>query len=306
MGRQLRLPGFKEKQLTGGEVEKGRGKKSKRAGWHLTLGLKEAIFAGIGVVGLMMMSFALGALAGRGDIYRAASSWGLMSPEAPKVAQWTPANGVTGGPPATAPAAPGGPEGVPGSLPPAAVASGSTPAVVPSAQTPTIAPGPVTVAAKPEPPAPVTGSIAPLAPPIAPVTAKKKDKTAAGPKDPKAREEELRKVRQEVVKKLKFQNSFDTAPKPKHSKPKESEKAQAKAKSQPSQIRVAEYRTSKEAQAKMAELQKKGVKATLKKSKDSKGTLYIVCKPGSPTPADSEKLVKKPEKSPSAAKKPAE
>ncbi|HEY9073699.1 MAG TPA: hypothetical protein VIN67_06160, partial [Desulfobaccales bacterium] len=69
------------------EMETGRGKKGKKAGWHLTLGLKDAIFAGIGMVGLMMISFTLGTLAGRGDIYRAAYSWGLLAPEARPVLQ---------------------------------------------------------------------------------------------------------------------------------------------------------------------------------------------------------------------------
>ena len=81
-------------------METGRGKKAKKAGWHLTLGVKDAIFAGIGLVGLLMMSFALGALAGRGDIYRAAYSWGLLTPDGAKVAQWMPPPG----PPAVAPA----------------------------------------------------------------------------------------------------------------------------------------------------------------------------------------------------------
>jgi hypothetical protein len=98
--QQLRLPGFQEKQPQGGEVETGRGKKGKKAGWHLTLGVKDVIFAGIGLVGLLMMSFALGALAGRGDIYRAAYSWGWLAPDGAKVAQWMPAPG----PPAVAPA----------------------------------------------------------------------------------------------------------------------------------------------------------------------------------------------------------
>ena len=80
-------------------METGRGKKGKKAGWHLTLGVKDAIFAGIGLVGLLMMSFALGALAGRGDIYRAAYSWGLLTPDGTKVAQWMPAPGA----PAVAP-----------------------------------------------------------------------------------------------------------------------------------------------------------------------------------------------------------
>jgi hypothetical protein len=298
----LRLPGFQQKQPTGGEVETGRGKKSKKTGWHLTLGLKETIFAGIGVVGLMMMSFALGALAGRGDIYRAAYSWGLMSPEGPKVAQWTP-GGIVGGPLAAAPAAPG--TGI-ASTNPAPVVSTPEPAVEPSPQAPATVP--VAVVAKPEKPGPVvTGSIAPLSPPVPVATTKKKTKTGTIHKDPKAREEEMRRVRQEVVQKLKFQNSFDTAPKARQPKAKDHEKAQAKAggtKSQPTQVRIAQYRNSKEAQAKVSELQKQGIKATVRKAKDSKGTLYIVCKPGSAHHTDTEKLAKKPDKSSGVVKKP--
>jgi len=287
-------------------VETGRGKKSKKTGWHLTLGIKETIFAGVGVAGLMMMSFALGALAGRGDIYRAASSWGLMSQEGPKVTQWTPPTGTSGGPPAIA-SAPAGPEAAPEPIPP--VATATTPAVTPSPQAPAkvSVPSPVpVVAAKPAHPAPVTASITPISPPVPAAAAKKKGKTGAAHHDPKAREEEMRRERQELAKKLNFQNSFDTAPKARLPKSKEHDKAQAKgAKAQPTQVRVGQYKTSKEAQAKVAELQKKGIKASLKTSKDGKGTLYIVYKPGSPTHTDPEKLAKK-EKSSSAPKKPAE
>jgi hypothetical protein len=255
-------------------VETDRGKKGKKAGWRLTLGVKDAIFAGIGLVGLLMMSFALGALAGRGDIYRVAYSWGLLTPDGAKVAQWMPAPG----PPAVAPV------GTPGTATSTTVAS----AVAPP---PAAAPG----AAAPARPGPVAGSVAPLPPPAA---AKKKGKAGTTHHDPKSREEELRQVRQEVVPKLKFQNSFDTGPKPRLPKAKDHDKAQ------PTQVRVADYRTSKEAQAKVAELQKKGVKATLKKTKDSKGTLYIVYKPSSPAQPGAEKPVPKPEKSGGATPKP--
>ena len=108
----------------------------------------------------------------------------------------------------------------------------------------------------------------------------------------------MRQVRQEVVQKLKFQNSFDTGPKVRLPKGKEHDKAQ------PTQVRVADYRTSKEAQAKVDELHKKGVKATLKKTQDSKGTLYIVYKPTSPVQPSVEKVVQKPEKSGGAISKP--
>jgi hypothetical protein len=277
--QQLRLPGFQKKQPEGGEVETGRGKKAKKAGWHLTLGGKDAIFAGIGLVGLLMMSFALGALAGRGDIYRVAYSWGLLTPDGTKMAQWMPAPG----PPAVAP------PGTPGTATSASVA----PAVALPQATAPAAPAPV--AAKPTRPGPVTVSIAPLPAPAVP---KKKGKAGTTQHDPQSREEEMRQVRQEVVQKLKFQNSFDTGPKARLPKAKDHDKVQ------PTQVRVAEYRTSQEAQAKVAELQKKGVKASLKKTQDSKGTVYTVYKPTSPVQPGVEKVVQKPEKSSGATHKP--
>ena len=278
MRRQLRLPGFQKKQPGGGEVETGRGKKTKKTGWHVTLGVKDAIFAGIGLVGLLMMSFTLGTLAGRGDIYRAAYSWGLLAPDGARVAQWMPAPG----PPGAAPA------GTPGTATSTTVAA----AVAPAPAAAPAPPAPVAAAARP---APVTGSIAPVPPPAA---AKKTGKTGTAHHDHKSREEELRQVRQEVVRKLKFQNSFDTGPKARLPKVKDHDKAQ------PTQVRVADYRTSKEAQTKVAELNKKGVKATLKTTKDSKGALYIVYKPASSAQPAAPKIVQKPEKSSAAARKP--
>ena len=250
MRQQLRLPGFQKGQPGGGEVETGRGKKGKKAGWHLTLGVRDIIFAGIGLVGLLMMSFALGALAGRGDIYRAAYSWGLMTPDGAKVAQWVPAPGT----PATAPT------GTPGTATTASVA----PAVAPP---PAAAPAPpAPVAAKPARPAPVTGSIAPLPPPAA---AKKKGKAGTTHHDSKSREEEMRQVRQEVAQKLKFQNSFDTGPKPRLPKAKDHEKAQ------PTQVRVAEYRTSKDAQAKLSGItEKRGQGDPQKNQRLQRGHVY--------------------------------
>jgi len=265
----------------GGGVETGRRKKGKKARWHLTLGLKDTIFAGIGVVGLMMMSFALGTLAGRGDIYRLAYSWGLLKPDGSMVAQWAPAPG----PPAM--------------TPPAAPGTATAPTGV-SAGAPVAAAVPPPAAAKSKPLAPLTGSIAPLPPAAA---TKKKGQTGASRHDLKTREEEMRRVRREVVQKLKFQNSFDTGPKPRLPKSKDQAKSGA-AKSPSTQVRVAQYRTSKEAQAKVAELHKKGIKATLKKTKDSKGTLYIVYKPTTPAQLGANKLVQKPKKSSGATRKP--
>lgn len=251
-------------------METGRGKTSKKAGWHLTLKPKDLIFTGIGVVGLMMMSFAVGVLAGRGDIYRAAYSWGLLTPHEARVAQWTPPPG------------------------PPAVASAPAAALAPAAQ--------VSKAAKPGPPAPVTGSLAPLNPPAAPAAAlKKKGKAGTMHRNFKSQEEELQRLRRELVQKLKFQNSFDTSPQPRSSKSRSHEKAQAK--SPAPLVRVAQYRTSKAAQAKVAELHKKGVKAIVKKTKDSKGTWYVVYKPG-PLPSGTEKLARKPHKSSGASRKP--
>jgi hypothetical protein len=225
------------------------------------------------------MSFALGALAGRGDIYRVAYSWGLLTPDGAKVAQWVPA----AGPPAVAPPV------TPGTATTASVAPvpGSPPAAAPAAPAP--------VAAKPVRSGPVTGSVAPLPPPAA---TKKKGKAGTTQHDSKSREEEMRQVRQEVVQKLKFQNSFDTGPKPRLPKAKDHDKAQ------PTQVRVADYRTSQEAQAKLAELNKKGIKATLKTTKDSKGTLYIVYKPANPVQPGAEKVVQKPEKKTGPTQKP--
>ena len=248
-------------------MEKSRGKRGKKALWHLTLGLKDTIFAGIGVVGLMMMSFTLGALAGRGDIYRAAYSWGLMTPDATRVAQWSPGGTppVTAPPASPDPVAPAGPEAAP-----------AAPAPAPAPATP--APPTTAAAVKGSHPAPVTGSIAAAPTAAAAAAAKKKGKSPAVNRDPKSKEEEMRRVRQEVVHKLKFQNSFDTPPKTVH-KSKDKEKAPAKtAPAKPQQVRVGQFRDSKAAKAKVAELQKQGVKATLKQTKDQKGTLYEVYK----------------------------
>ena len=266
-------------------MDKSRGKKGKKDAWRLTLGLKETVCAGVGVVGLLMMSFALGALAGRGDIYRAAYSWGLMTPDPTRVAQWSPG----GTPPATAPASEPGPAAAP-------VAEVTPTAVAPAMPAAAAAPHTATAAAKGSHPAPVTGSIVP-APmtPAAAAAAKKKGKTPTVNRDPRSKEEEMRRVRQEMVRKLKFQNSFDTPLKTAH-KPKDKEKTLAKAPAKPQQVRVGQFRDSKAAKAKLAELQKQGVKASLKQTKDQKGTLYEVYKPGA-APQAGAKVAQKPVKS---------
>ncbi len=267
-------------------MEKVRGKKGKKAIWHLTLGLRDTIFAGVGVVGLMMMSFALGALAGRGDIYRAAYSWGLLAPEGAKMAQWSPG------------AAPQAPAAVPAASPPATpqAAPAPAPASAPAASAPAPAAAPASH------PAPVAASIAPL-PGASASAAKKKTKPGTVTHEVKSREDEVRRIRQEVVHKLKFQNSFDTAPKPRVAQKLKEKPGAAPAKTPAAPVRVGQFRDSKAAQAKLAELQKSGVKASLKQSKDHKGVLYTVYKqaPASPQP---DKVAEKTEKTGGAAHKP--
>ncbi len=246
-------------------MEPSRGKKGKKSQWQMSLGVKEIAFAVLGIAGLMMFSFALGALAGRGDIYRAASTWGLMSPEPGKPAQYAPA------PAAVAAAAPG------------------------SATTPTAAAPGATASAGPAPAAPVAGNIAGLP---APAKADKKAKSSGLHKDQKAKDEELRKLKQEVARKLKFQNSFDTATKSKAPKSKTKEKAAA-AKPQTTQVKVASFRDEKSAKARVAELQKKGIKASVKQGKDQKGAVYTVYKEVAAAPApDSDRVAQKSPKPP--------
>ena len=244
-------------------MEASRGRKGRKARWHLTLGLKEVLFASVGVLGLIMISFALGTLAGRGDIYRVFYNWGLLSPEVSKNAHYLP------------PAAP------PPALPAAPPAVGASQAAS--------APAPETAAAKPAP-APVTGSIAPV--PTNSTPQKKSKGGTALHREQKAKEEELRKVRQEVAGKLKFQNSLDTAPKPTKATQKQKEKAGA-AKPQPTQLRAGQFRDKKAAKTKMAELQKKGVKVTLKEGKDDKGSLYTVYKQAPAASQDADRTAQK-------------
>ena len=282
----LKLPGNR-REPEEGDVETGRGKKGKKA-WQLNLRLIDVICAGIGVVGLMCMSFALGALAGRGDIYRVAYSLGLLSPEAKQMAQITPQM-------APAPAAPVAeapvpvPAGTPAAAAPSPAAPPATTAASASAKSPHLAP--------------VTGFVAPLPPPAAAASSKKKAKAAQAQHEQKAREEQLRQ-HQDVAKKMTFLNSFDSTPKPSQKKDKDKTKAAA-AKPQPAQVKVATYRDSKTAQAKLAELQKKGVKASVKQSKDAKGACFTVYRPAPAAPAkEADKVAQSKEKTGGAARKP--
>jgi hypothetical protein len=201
---------------------------------------------------MMIIIFILGVLAGRGDIYRLFSNWGLVSPQAPKIAQWSP------------PPAPGV------NTPPAALPDKSLQAAPP--------PG----ALAPPASTPVTGSLtAPPAPAPSPpdnAAQAKKTKKRASTWDQKAKDEELRRLRQEVASILKFQNSRDAAP-AKSARPasKKKEKHLAAApKTAPKKVRVGQFRDLPAAKAKMAELQQKGEKVTLKQGKDKKGAFYEV------------------------------
>ena len=193
-------------------METGRGKKGKKA-WHLNLALKDVIFAGIGIVGLMMMSFTLGALAGRGDIYRAAYSWGLLAPEPKPAGQVMPQAAVPPAPvTAEAPAAPT--TTAPTVATPTAASSPPALASLPGGPAAPNAAKASTATAKAAHPAPIAGSMAPLPPPAATALSKKKAKAAQAQREQNAREDQLHRQRQEVASKLTFLNSFDSNPKP--------------------------------------------------------------------------------------------
>lgn len=238
-------------------MTESRGRKGKKGRWQLVLGAKETLFALVGVLGLVMMSFALGTLAGRGDIYRVLHNWGLLGPEAAKAVQPLP----------------------PWNLPQVAVAPTppAAPAALQTAEAPPVGAAPT----GPVPSPPQQGSIAPLAPASPPAAPAKKAKSTPR-KDNKSKDEELRRLREEVAKKLKFQNSLDTAaPRPKAAAGPKAKQGEKKAGSPPP-VMVAKYRDKKAAAAKVAELHKHGEQAVLKEGKDDKGPYFAVYrqKPG--------------------------
>lgn len=260
-------------------MTEGRGKKAKKARWQVVLGLKQVLFGALGLGWMMIIIFILGVLAGRGDIYRWLSSFGLVTP-APRIAQMPP-------PGEAAPAAP--PAVTPGA--PAPAKPVASPAPTPSA------------------PAPITGKMippAPTTPAPAPAAAKKSRKGAAS-RDQKAKEEELNRLRQEVASKLKFQNSFDSTPtKPSRAtKQKDKHLAAAAPKASPKLVRVGQYRDAKTAKAKLAELQKKGEKVTLKQGKDHKGVFYEILRENPANGGDTDRVAQKtPQSSATKSKKP--
>jgi hypothetical protein len=200
------------------------------------------------MAGLVMMSFALGTLAGRGDIYRVLHNWGLLGPDGGKAVQiWYQA------PP-------------PPSTPVAVLTS-------PSQQTP--------AAGKPNPAKTTTAKKAPTSAPV-------KGAIAASPSPPQAKQKELKgnakkkkntlqQIRREVARKLKFQNSLDlaatrSAPSTKKSKTKKT----ATSRSSSSQVIVAKYRNASRAKARLSKMRKQGEKVILKEGKDREGRYYAI------------------------------
>jgi hypothetical protein len=236
-----------------------RGKKAKKAR-KLELGIKELIFTGLGVAGLVMMSFALGTLAGRGDIYRVLHNWGLLGPDSGKAGQiWYQAP-----PPPT---------------PPVVALSGPASQEAPPAEKTT--PHHAHIAQKAPPPVPVKGNI--IAPPNPVVQAKKKS-----PKqDAKTKEDKLEKIRREVASKLKFQNSLDPAATRGTSSKKGNEKETVVLKSATSQVILVKYRNAAQARARLAQMKKQGEKVVLKEGKDHDGQYYAICRQVTVKPPES-------------------
>jgi hypothetical protein len=131
----------------------------------------------------------------------------------------------------------------------------------------------------------------PGSPPATAASSKKNPRVAQAQREQKAREDQQRQERQVVASTLTFQNSLDTTSKPGHKKEK------ATAKPQLTLVKVGTYRDSKTAQAKLGELQKKGIKATLKPGKDENGTFYTLYRQNPPSnPKESDNLAQKKEK----------
>jgi hypothetical protein len=251
-----------------------RGKRAKKASdWKLHLGLKELIFGGLGVAGLVMMSFALGTLAGRGDIYRVMHNWGLLGPDNSKTGQiWYQA---------------------PPPPPTQVVTLASPPAQEPEAPLPAAKPAPHQTSATERglPPAPTQGSVAAVPNPVqSPGQARKKSAKA----ESKGKEDKLEKIRQEVASKLKFQNSLDLSttrashPADKVKKGSDKEPAAA-AGAQATPMVVAKYRDAGQAKARLAQMQKQGDKVVLKEGKDSEGQYFAICRQAHATPKETPK-----------------
>jgi hypothetical protein len=245
-----------------------RGRKAKKA-WQMQVGIKELIFTGLGVAGLVMMSFALGTLAGRGDIYRVLNNWGLLGPDSSRAGQiWYQAPPA---PPATAPVV--------------ALASPAPQQEAPPAEKP--APQHQAHATpKAPPPAPVKANI--ISPPN-PVVVQAKKKSPK--QEAKSKEDQLEKIRREVASKLKFQNSLDlAATRGASAKKGDDKEPTAVLKSATSQVVLVKYRNTAQARARLAQMQKQGEKVVLKEGKDHEGQYYAICRQVTVKPAESQQV----------------
>ena len=222
----------------------GLGRKTHEPGRRLTLGVKQTACCCGGIAGLLLLTFVVGVLAGRGDIYRVLAHWGFVDPQSLKVAQpWLP------------------PEES-GAKPPEPTAK-ATPAAAPASR-----PGPSKARTTP-----VAGHIVSV--PVGTQTAPPAKKTHRSKehKSQQAKEDALK--RQGEVRKLRFLNS-QKEQQPKLKPPKHA-KGKGEARSSTAGLKkVAAYKDNRQAQAKAAELKKKGKQATVKAVKEAKGTLYVV------------------------------
>jgi len=233
-----------------------RGRKAKKAKWHLQLGIKELIFTGLGVAGLAMMSFALGTLAGRGDIYRVLYNWGLLGPDSGRAVQiWR----------QTPPPPP-------------------TPVAAQAERPPEEAAAPSPAPAKPAPPQTRAADQTPKSPPVKghiamPPSPPQTKKTSPKP-DTQAKENKLEKIRREVASKLKFQNSLDSAAtrrsQPAAETKKGPDKKPAASGTPTSQVVVAKFRDADRAKARLTQMRKQGEKVVLKEGKDNEGRYFAI------------------------------
>lgn len=249
-----------------------RGKRSRKTKWQLTLGIKELIFTALGVAGLAMMSFALGTLAGRGDIYRVLNNWGLLSPDREAVQMWGQAPSL--------PAAP---------VAPLASRSGSEVPDLPASSD-----------AQPPKSPPVVGHIAAL--PKKPPQAEKKKPSKETVQN---KADNLEKIRREVASKLKFQNSLDLAATRKKStaaetKPGSHKGAHAASRASTSLLVVAKFRNLNHAQLKLSQMRQQGDKVVLKEGKDAEGRYFAICRQITTSPAIPSKTAR-PSKPPQVA-----
>jgi hypothetical protein len=235
-----------------------RGRKAKKA-WQMQVGRRELISTGVAMAGLVMLSFALGILAGRGDIYRVMHNWGLLGPDSGKVGQvWYQAP-----PPPTA-------------APVVALASPASQEAPHAEKTP---PHHTHVAPKAPSPPPSQANIIAAPNPVTQPNKKKSPKQGF-----KAKEDKLDKIRREMASKLKFQNSLDlaatrgTSSGEKSKRVSEKEQTAAVKSATTTQAVLVKYRNSAQARAKLAQMQKQGEKVVLKEGKDQEGQYFAICR----------------------------